>query len=314
MRNSFLICAIAWAFPAALSSQQYDSVTSRVIAPGVTHKRIVQLSGPWRVNLLEIDLRQPGISLRGVKAKDSFIGREKVSSMVARYTGSGKVVGAVNTDFFNVKTGESENNVVIEGELSKGVTVSDSPYDKFNTLHSELGIDWTNHPWIERFGLKGTITYGTHKVKLDGLNFRPPYENYTALYTTFVGDSSPSDTLHRDVAYVPLKFVSRNANNLTYRIGGSVHDGSRASLSTGGLLVAAGARRNELRAMARRGGTIRVTTALVPAPRKSSNRRWRMAEDCSQRKKYRRILRHRRGNSARIFCRSPSPYGRRHFS
>ena len=84
MKRLLLACVFA-ILPASLSSQQYDSVTSHVIAPGVTHKRIVVLSGPWRVNLLEIDLTQPGLLLRGVKAKDSFIGREKLSSMAARY-------------------------------------------------------------------------------------------------------------------------------------------------------------------------------------------------------------------------------------
>ncbi len=264
LKTRSLLCLLACAQPATLPAQQWDSATARIIVPGVTHRRVVVNSGPWRINVLEIDLREPGISLRGMRAKDAFIGREKVSSMVARYSGAGKVIGAVNTDFFSLKTGESENNVVIEGDLSKGVTVSDSPYDKFNTLHSELGIDWSNHPSIERFGLDGSITYGTHKVKLDGLNFRPPYNNYTALYTTFVGDSSPPDTLHREVAYVPLKLLSRNANTATYRIAGSVHDGSRASLTTGGLLVAEGARRDELSVMARRGGTLRVTTSLLP--------------------------------------------------
>jgi endonuclease/exonuclease/phosphatase family metal-dependent hydrolase len=243
---------------------QWDSVSTRVVAPGVMHKRVVVNKGPWRINVLEVDLRHPGISVHGMKAKDSFVGRETVRSMADRYAGPGKVIGAVNADFFNVKTGESENNVVIEGSLLKGVTVSDSPYDKFNTLHSELGIDWNNHPSIERFGLRGKIVQGDHSVVLDGLNFRPTFKSYVTLYTTAVGDSSPPDTLHQDVAYLPLKLISRKGNTLTFRADGSVKDGSRASVATGGLLVAAGAERDELRAMVRRGGVIHVTTALAP--------------------------------------------------
>lgn len=256
-------CSLA-SLPATLSAQQYDSVTSRAVAPGVTHKRIVVLSGPWRVNLLEIDLRQPGLVLRGVKAKDAFIGREKLSSMATRYDGPGKVVAGVNTDFFVVKTGETENNVVVEGKMSKGVTLSDSPFDTYNNLHSELGIDWNNHSWIERYGLKGRVTQGTHSVALDGMNFRPPFKNYVALYTPFAGDSSPSDTLHLDVAYLPLKLVSQDGNSLTYRIAGTVTDGSRAALTSGGLLVAEGGMRDSLRAMVSRGGAIRVSMSLSP--------------------------------------------------
>jgi endonuclease/exonuclease/phosphatase family metal-dependent hydrolase len=248
----------------ARCAPQWDSVSTKVIVPGVTYKRVVANKGPWRINVLEVDLRHHGISLHGMKAKDSFVGRETVRSMADRYAGPGKVIGAVNADFFNVKTGESENNVVIEGSLLKGVTVSDSPYDKFNTLHSELGVDWNNHPSIERFGLRGKIVQGDHSVVLDGLNFRPTFKSYVTLYTTAVGDSSPPDTLHQDVAYLPLKLISRKGNTLTFRPDGSVKDGSRASVATGGLLVAAGAERDELRAMVRRGGVIRVTTALAP--------------------------------------------------
>lgn len=255
---------IALGLPATAAAQQWDSVTSRVVAPGVTYKRIVQLSGPWRVNVLEIDLRQPGLKLLGVKAKDSFVGREKTSEMAARYSGPGKVVAAVNTDFFVVKTGETENNVVIEGEMSKGVTVSDSPFDSFNNLHSELGIDWNNRSWIERYGLRGRVVQGSHSVALDGLNFRPPYKNYVALFTGFAGDSSPRDTLHNDVSNLPLRLVARNGNTTTYTIAGTVSKGSRAPLTSGALLVAEGRMRDSLRAMVKRGGQIRITTGLNP--------------------------------------------------
>ena len=221
MKTKLLICLAIVTLPTGLRAQQYDSVTTRVVAPGVTYKRLVVLSGPWRVNELEIDLRQPGLKLLGVKAKDSFLGREKPSAMAARYAGPGKVVAAVNTDFFAVKTGETENNVVIEGDMSEGVA-------------------------------------------LDGLNFRPPYKNYVALFTGFVGDSSPLDALHHDVVNLPLKLVSRNANTRTFGIAGTVSEGSRAALTSGALLVAEGGMRDSLRAMVKRGGQIRVTTGLNP--------------------------------------------------
>lgn len=265
MKIKALVYLAAFVLPVALSAQDWDSASTQVVAPGVTHKRVVVNSGPWRINVLEVDLTQPGISLHGMRAKDSFIGRETVRSMAARYNGPGRVVGGVNADFFNVKTGESENNVMIEGNLSKGVTVSDSPYDRFNNLHTEIGFDWSNHPYIERFGLKGKIVQGSHSVTLDGVNFVPPFKDNIELFTPAVGDSSPQDTLHRKLSHLPLKFVSRNGNTSTFRIAGSVADGERASMAGGGLLVAEGGGTDELRAMAKRGGTIRVTTELVPA-------------------------------------------------
>lgn len=259
-----LITAALVAFPAITSAQQWDSASSRSIAPGVTHKRVVVNSGPWRINVLEIDLRQRGLSVRGVKAKDSFIGRETVRSMEDRYSGPGRAVAAINGDFFNVRTGESENNVVIEGNLSKGVTVSDSPYDTFNTLHSQLGIDWTNRPYIDRLGVVVRLVQGKRSARLDGINFWPPDSNTMVLYTKAIGDSSPPDTSGRHATVLPLQLVVQRGDTMIFRVGDSVQEGGRASPASGGLLAAGGTRRAELRVIARRGGTVRVVTALAP--------------------------------------------------
>ena len=78
------------------AGQTWDSTDTRQIVPGVVHKRLVANSGPWRVNVLEIDLRRPGIVLRGVRAGDSLIARETVSSMFERYEGPGRAVAAIN--------------------------------------------------------------------------------------------------------------------------------------------------------------------------------------------------------------------------
>ena len=258
------ILALAVVFPAASPAQQWDSASVRTVVPGVIHKRVVVNRGPWRINVLEIDLRQPGLSIRGVKANDSFIGRETVRSMAGRYRGPGVAVAAVNADFFNIRSGESENNVVIEGTLSKGVTVSDSPYDTFNTLHSQFGIDWKNHPYIDRFGLAAKLVQGERTAPLDGVNFRAPYDDTIDLYTAAAGDSSPADTTRRDPAYLPLRLMSQKGNAMVFRVAGPVQEGGRASVATGGLLVADGARRDELRAIARRGGLVRVVTGLRP--------------------------------------------------
>jgi hypothetical protein len=259
----FGVCALAALFPVAAFSQ-WDSSTVRPVAPGVVHRRVVVNSGPWRINVLEIDLRRTGIALRGVKGNDAFASREKLTSMAARYKGPGKVVAAINTDFFVVKTGESENNVVIEGLMSKGVILSDSPHDKFDARHSQLGIDWKNHAFIERFGLNAKLIHGGKSVNLDGINYRPPYPNSIVLYTPFAGDSSPPDTTHRNSVYLPVKLLRRNMNDIVFRIVGPAQEGQRVSTSDGGILIANGTRRDELKGIAQRGGTIRITAKLSP--------------------------------------------------
>jgi exopolysaccharide biosynthesis protein len=261
----FGVCALAALFPGTASGQG-DSVSWWVaaVAPGVLHEQRFISSGPWHLNVLRIDLRRRDITLRGLKGNDAFASREKLTSMAARYKGPGKVVAAINTDFFDVKTGESENNVVIEGLISKGVILSDSPHDRFNARHSQLGIDWKNRAFIERFGLNAKLIQGGKSVLLDGLNYRPPYPNSIVLYTPFAGDSSPPDTVHRNSVYLPVKLVRRSMNDIVFRIAGPAQEGRRVSTSAGGVLIADGSRRDELKAMAQRGGTVRITARLAP--------------------------------------------------
>jgi hypothetical protein len=257
------VCTLAVLFPAAAHGQ-WDSSSARTIAPGVVHRRLVVNSGPWRMNVLEIDLRRPDISLRGVKGNDAFASREKLTSMAGRYKGPGRVVAAVNTDFFDVRTGESENNVVIEGAMKKGVTLSDSPHDKFNARHSQLGVDWNNHAFIERFALDAKLIYGGRTAKLDGINYRPPYPDAITLFTPFAGDSTTRDTTGRNTALVPLKLVRQTMNEIVFTVAGNAKEGGRLPTQAGAVLIGDGERREEVRSIARRGGTIRITTALWP--------------------------------------------------
>lgn len=255
------LCLSVFSSPA---HAQWDSSSVETVAPGVLHRRVVVNSGPWRLNVLEVDLHQPGISIREVKGKDVFAGLEKTSSMEQRYHGPGKTVAAVNADFFNVKTGESESNVVIDGAIVKGLTPSGSPRDGWKKLRTQFGIDSNNHPYIDRFGLTARLIQGGRSMKLDGINSRPRQPDELVLYTSAAGDSTPRDTTRTSSAYLPLQFVSRSQNETTFRIAGPVYEGSRGSLAAGGALTAEGTMRESLMRIARRGGTIRIKTGFLP--------------------------------------------------
>src|SRR6266516_1862087 len=247
------------------AGQQFDSTTSRMVAPGVVHRRVVVNRGPWHVNILEVNLRQPGVVVRGVRAHDSFVGRETVSSMAKRYNGPGKVVGAVNADFFNIRaTGESENNVVIEGRLWKGVRITDSPYDAFNTIHSQFGLDSQNHPLIERFEFEGRALGPRNRTaNLDALNFWPD-SNALVLYTAAFGDSTPPDSTGRHLLVVPLRSNGRRGDTLIFVRAGKERQGWSLPLVAGGVLAAGGKRRSDLRALVAGVGAIKVVASLVP--------------------------------------------------
>ncbi len=242
---------------------QWDSSSVRTVAPGVVHRRVVVNSGPWRINVLEVNLRHPGVSLRGVRANDAFLTRETVSSMAARYKGPGQAVAGINGDFFNVRTGESENNVVIEGRISKGVTLADSPRDKPDYLYSQLGIDWRNRPYIDRFGLFARILMPNGElIQLDGINFRPD-TSALVLYTRAMGDSSPPDTTGSRSLVLPLRLTEESAATLAFEVAGDLTE-ERMSLTPGAVLAATGSARMTLQRIARE-KQLRVVTDLDPA-------------------------------------------------
>lgn len=260
-----LAAAISTLSALPVAAQRFDSSTVRTVVSGVVHRRLTVNSGPWHINVLEVDLRQPGLSIRGVRAHDSFHGRETVSSMVERYRGPGRAIAGVNADFFNIRaSGESENNVVIEGELWKGVRITDSPYDTFDTIHSQLGIDWQNHVFIERFAFEGDMTGpGGQRVNLDALNFWP-HANALVLYTKTFGDSTPGDSTGRHPLVVSLRSAGERGDTLLFRVAGKVRQGWSLSLTAGAALAAGGKRRSELRALATRRSLLKLVPHLSP--------------------------------------------------
>lgn len=266
-RLALFAMALAAEQPRTIAGQQFDSSIARIVSPGVTHRRLVVNSGPWRLNVLEVDLRQRGLSVRGVRANDSFRGRETVRSMAARYKCPGMAVAAVNGDFFDVKvgTGQSENNVVIEGVMSKGVRTTDSPYDTFDNLHSQFGIDWRNRPRIDRFGLDARILARSRRgaIRLDGVNYWPD-SNALVLYTPAVADSTPADSAGRHTLSLPLRLIRRGGDTLFFRPAGRARNGGSVPLSTGGVLAAGRMKQAELRQITARGGTVRIVLGLKP--------------------------------------------------
>ena len=248
--------------------QDWDSATTRVVAPGVTHKRLVVNSGPWRINVLEVNLDQPGVIVRGVRANDSSMSRETVSSMVARYRGPGRAIAGINADFFNVRTGESENNVVIEGKISKGITVTDSPHETFDNVHYQFGVDYENRPMMERFTTASSLHVpGRAPIRLEGINSWPD-SNTIVLYTRDYGTATPPDTSGRRPTLVPLRLLSQQGPTMVFVVAGNAAEGGVLPLEGGGVLAASGNMRETLRSIGRRGGQVRVVSRIAPAKSK----------------------------------------------
>ena len=146
------VTCVALMAPRQAATQQIDTVARRELAPGVSYRKLIDRSGPLRMNLVTMDLRRADLELRVARARDRLRGREKVTDMVRRAsTADAPVLAALNGDFFDLESGENENNQVIAGEWWKGLKVTDSPYDTYDNVHVQFALDAERRPAIDRF-------------------------------------------------------------------------------------------------------------------------------------------------------------------
>jgi hypothetical protein len=239
----------------------------RELAPGVSYAQYSDPRGPWAINVVRIDLHRPGIQIRAARAHDQLKGRERVSDMVRRANANGRhVVAAVNADFFNLESGENENNQVIDGQWWKGLKVTDSPYDTWDNAHSQFAIDRAGKPLMDRFILDGKAWNRGAMTTIITVNSNPTgkYEG-TALYTSQFGATTPRDTARRTVE-AALLAAGRRGDTLLFVRRGAISNSPGSVIPDRGAVLAAygaGLRADEIRAMAD-GDTVRVLLATLP--------------------------------------------------
>jgi hypothetical protein len=241
--------------------------TTQALSSGVSYQYWVDPSGPFAIHLVTVDLRRVDIDLRLARARDAFRGREKTSEMVKRAAASGTtVLAAINADFFNLSTGENENNQVIAGEWWKGLKVTDSPYDTYDNAHVQFGIDAARRPFMDRYLLDAKAFARGVATPIVTLNFNPSGNpEGTALYTSRYGAKTPLDTT-RQTAEASMSGAGRRGDTLLYVRRGSVPAASGSPIPANGAVLAAygpGSRLGEVRGMAD-GDTVRVVLTTLP--------------------------------------------------
>jgi hypothetical protein len=244
-----------------------DTITSRQLAAGVEFRNFVDKRGPFVVHLVRVDLRRADIELRVLRARGQLKGRERPTEMVRRATSEGTtVLAAVNADFFELKSGENENNQVIAGEWWKGVKVTDSPYDTYDNVHVQFGVDATRKPVIDRFMFDGRVWLRGVMTPIITENFNPSGNpEGTALYTSRFGMTTPRDTARQTVE-ATLIAAGHRGDTLLYIRRGPVSSTSGSSIPPDGAVLAAygtGSRAKEVQAMAD-GDTVRVLLSTLP--------------------------------------------------
>lgn len=236
----------------------------------MVHRRLVANQGPFTIHVVEVDLRRRDIAIATMHAFDSLRGREQTSAMVARRSStSTPVIAAVNADFFDLKTGENENNQIVDGEVLKAVAITDSPFDSLHTVHSQFGVTCDGHPVIDRLSFTGAVLTPPPALAilpLDAINFRPRVDA-TVLYTAPYG-ATPGDSTARLSVEVPLRIVERRGDTLVLQPMGSTRAGGGLTIGRGeAVLSGAGASAEVVRRLGNSLGPtsrLRVVTAFSP--------------------------------------------------
>jgi hypothetical protein len=245
---------------------QRDSVAVDSIAPGVTSTFLFQPAGPFRIHVVTIDLRRNGYALMAARAGDSLQGREKTSDLARRAAARGfDVIAALNADFFDLETGENENNQVIEGRFLKGTPVTDSPFDAFRNAHIQFAMTKSGRPLIDRFTFAGSVRVGRKDFVLDGLNGVPRVADALVFFDGARAGAPRTDSVRRPTE-VRLAQSGRTRHGAPrWRAAGRVHDLDTLPIPPrGGSLVAFGAARARLDSILARGGRLTIRYGLRP--------------------------------------------------
>ena len=249
-----------------VAAAQNDTVVARALSRGVVYRQFVDKTGPFVVHLVRVNLREPSVELRAVRAHDALRTRERTTEMVQRLQQKSPVLVAINADFFNLQTGENENNQVVDGEWWKGVKNTDSPYDTYDNAHVQFALDARRHPLIDRFLFDGRAWARGTMTPIVTLNFyQPGNPEGVVLYTSRFGATTPRDT-SRVTAEAAMVQVGRKGDTLLFVRRGAIRDSSGSPIPAGGAVLSAygaGSRLKEVQAMAD-GDTVKILLATIP--------------------------------------------------
>jgi exopolysaccharide biosynthesis protein len=189
MKKSLLIL-LTILFFAPLSFSQKDSV---IIGPGVTYYSEYRAAGPWQFDIVEIDLTNPWLKLKSVKAGDKLVAKERTSSMAARNSFEAhRVVAAINGDFYDVPTGIPISTQVVDGQILK-------------SANNRLNFAWNSakKSMMSVTSSSGKIIKGDSILTIHNFNSARSTDTLV-LYNSYFGSSTSTNQFGTEVLVNPL--------------------------------------------------------------------------------------------------------------
>ncbi|HHV63262.1 MAG TPA: AMIN domain-containing protein [Firmicutes bacterium] len=199
--------------------KQYMEQRRLTIASGVKYVQIDKGTslGPVMIDMLDVDLNNPKISVRTALAQESGFGRAPVSAIVAR---EGAIAG-VNGVYFD-STGRPLGLIILNGQIvtepvlgrtALGITRDNKVFMDnvdFNATVTVIPAS-TSTPGVAESGSEGQDAATTFAI--DGINRRRG-EDEVILYTPFFGATTGTNNYGVEVAVAGGRVVETGNSNL----------------------------------------------------------------------------------------------------
>jgi hypothetical protein len=188
--KKYVLLLLTFIFSSPFIYSQKDSV---IVGPGVTYYQEYRSAGPWQFDIVVIDLTNPWLKLKSVKAQDRLKAFERTSSMAARNNFEAhRVVAAINGDFYNTSNGEPISTQVCDGQLLK-----DAP--------TRLNFAWNaaKKSMMAVTSSSGKIIKGDSILSVTGFNVARSTD-YMVLYNSFFGPSTTTNAFGTEVLVNPI--------------------------------------------------------------------------------------------------------------
>ncbi len=190
-----IILSLAWILVAvdysvAQTPIPFDTLYHAQVGPGMYQTEYNFRTVPWRVHVLRIELGQPNLKFRTVKADDYMYGTETPSSMRERLQQKegAYVVAGINGDFYS--GGKPSNTQVIDGTMLK----------KPHSTREALLFDESYNPWIAgNLSFSGSVKGTGFTESISVLNESRP-ANSVAAYNSYIGSSTGTNAYGTEIA------------------------------------------------------------------------------------------------------------------
>lgn len=203
--SAFLTIAI---FVFNLQSIHSQDTSRTIVAEGFTHYSISDPSGPFYIQILEVDLTVAGNRLTTALARDKLgTGFEKTSALSTRKSVSGNiVVGAINGDFYGISApnnpyGFLGNSQIINSEYAFGRT----------HIRSSFGVIENTKPVVQIINFLGSATAASVTRTITGINSQRGTDALI-LFNSFFGNSTLTNEFGTEVELLPVDTFTTNSD------------------------------------------------------------------------------------------------------